>query len=583
MLGAGVSLIGATLGRRPDTDKYLTRTSWGMAWDRASQARASVSSPWQSSTQLRAGVAMPWTDGGDYVHPSWSLGWARRPDHRVTARIRWADFAHQPRPIFTFPWERFLQRRREAGFPWNRFTTVHRGWAFYWLTPPTRRRGYELDWARGPGERPTWWIPWLAPPQVRDGWSFPWGRGDGLPWLVEPEEAPEPPPVEPPIYDVPPADFVGLDLACPLAWVPGDYVELRFGPFACYASREQRRVIVVLNTINVYRLPDYIPIRATAVELHTDVDSWAWSVRIALETREDLDLVKPTPAGQRRVRIEINGYAWHAMIEGLDDDRAFTSFGASVRGRSETARLAAPYALARSKETTFDRLAQQLVDEELTNTGFTADYQAVDWLVPAGAWHYQELTPIDAISRVARASGAVVQSHASDDQLIIAPRFPVSPWDWTSTAPDKTIVDDLIDSMRLQVQSKPLYDAVFVAGELEGVSARVKRSGSAAETYAPMVVDPLITHADAARERGRNILGDRGELARVEVDLPLFATPLAAGQPGLVLPLQLVDVAEASETWRAQVVGTGIRAIRQGKELEVAQTVTVERHYSDAN
>lgn len=56
----------------------------------------------------------------------------------------------------------------------------------------------------------------------------------------------------------------------------------------------------------------------------------------------------------------------------------------------------------------------QLVDEELADTGFTASYDTVDWLVPPGAWFYDALPALDAISRLAEASGAVVQSDPAE-------------------------------------------------------------------------------------------------------------------------------------------------------------------------
>ena len=133
------------------------------------------------------------------------------------------------------------------------------------------------------------------------------------------------------------------------------------------------------------------------------------------------------------------------------------------------------------------------------------------------------------------------------------------------------------------MQSRPNFDAVIVAGEHVGVAARVIVEGEAGQTYAPQQIDQLITHADGARGRRRNVLSDRGGQASIETDLPLFAAPLATGQPGRVMPLQLVRRITGEGTWHGLVTAVRINATRQDKAIDIVQTVTIERHYTDAD
>src|SRR5690606_8761824 len=133
--------------------------------------------------------------------------------------------------------------------------------------------------------------------------------------------------------------------------------------------------------------------------------------------------------------------------------------------------------------------------------------------------------------------------------------------------------------------SAPLYDAVVVTGELagKGVTCKVRRAGEAGNLYAPQVSNPLITEAAAGAERGRNVLSDRGEQASIDLTLPLFAAPLLAGQTGRVLPLDLVEVQAAEGTWHGLCTAVRIEARRDDKAVVIEQTVTLERHYTDAN
>lgn len=82
--------------------------------------------------------------------------------------------------------------------------------------------------------------------------------------------------------------------------------------------------------------------------------------------------------------------------------------------------------------------------------------------------------------------------------------------------------------------------------------------------------------------RGAAVLADGGEQAIVSMQVPLFA-PTAVGMPGLVLPLELVEIVEA-ESWKALAIGVDISAQAGGDgHLSVSQTITLERHFSDAN
>jgi hypothetical protein len=436
-------------------------------------------------------------------------------------------------------------------------------------------------------------MPAAHPPHHLRRWLLPWRHAPLVPWKVHSPGLQPPPDTDPPPpWHVPPGDQVAIRFAC--AWhVPaGDAAAIPFSPAACYYAWPRPRVYVVENSAAVVRLPERSPIAVNAISLAQGVDDVHWSVSMDLADPADLALLLADAGGPKLVEITINGYVWTAIIEGHQQDRRFPGRSVRVAGRSQSALLDAPYAPLRAKVQTADRLLQQLIDEELDLTGFTADYSAVadmtgigGWSVPAGAWHYDAQAPIAAVRQLAAASGAVVQAHPWDTQLIIAPRYPASPWDWATTANDRYLQDDIILADSLQLVSRPRYDYVLVSGEQVGVSDPVVRDGELGATRAPMVVDALITEHIAARERGRNVLGDRGEQAQVDVTIPLFAIDVP-DTPGLILPLYLVEVAAPEGAWKGLATGTRINATVQQTNgvgvLVVEQSVTLERHYTDA-
>lgn len=350
-----------------------------------------------------------------------------------------------------------------------------------------------------------------------------------------------------------------------------------------------RRVYIIMNDVSVVRLPERTPIHVLAVDLNASVDAWCWSARLELADPSQIPLLAPDGNGPKVVEITMNSYVWTIVIEGRDSSREHANASATVTGRSQTALLSDTYTAKRSRAVTDGYSAQQLALQEITDRAlpFTIDWQGLDWVVPGGVWYYQDLAPIDVISQIAAARGAVVQSHPSDPTLIVQSRYPVSPWAWSAGAADVALPVGWVTNISAQQQSKPMYDAVIIAGQAQGVLAKVTRQASAGQTFAAQVVDQLIVTPQVATERGRNVLADRGMQEQVGLDIPLFAPgTITAGMSGLYAPLLLVDVQDPDDPWQGQSVGVSISARRAGpdnKALEVWQRVSLERHISDAH
>jgi hypothetical protein len=94
---------------------------------------------------------------------------------------------------------------------------------------------------------------------------------------------------------------------------------------------------------------------------------------------------------------------------------------------------------------------------------------------------------------------------------------------------------DAVARESLRWQEKPAYNRVFVSGQEAGVLGQVTRAGTAGDVLAPMVVDPLITEAAAARQRGLAILADTGRQIEVTLRLPVLA------ETGIVEPGAFVE------------------------------------------
>lgn len=444
---------------------------------------------------------------------------------------------------------------------------------FVWLAPLPRH--HALSWQDGMGRSPQLQFGFSHGLRRSKQWSMQWeiGRrpriGESHPPAIPPEVPPEP------------RRHPNLDFICPssrqeLAWRPT--LLLDFGTHPCAKSGFDvpiLKVYFVSNSIDVVRLPGREPIPVKSVQIAIDTDSWAWGFSANLPYSA-LEMVEPTSSGPVEIEITINSVTWVMLVEGFEARREFGQSALSIRGRSLAAYLAEPYASKRSFAPHLPFTARQLAEQELTRadrvTGFELEWRLPDWLVDAGAWSYQAQSPIGAIGRIVESVGGYVHAHPRLKTLVAKSSYPELPWHWESMPADRTLPIDVVKTLNLRWQEKPAFNAVIVSGERQGVTGRVIRSGTAGDILAPMVVDSLITHPDAARERGRSILADTGKQALVTLELPML------NSVGLLDPGLLIAVGDGGATWRGLVRATNIAA-SWNDGLTVRQTIEVERHF----
>lgn len=510
--------------------KPAARERWQDAMHSSSAARA----PHAYLSRTRIGSGIVWVDGTSVGARAWSAYVAAYRRH--TARgAAWVE-GSPVRLLWGVPWVRLWPRHRGYEHAHDEATRTCRVW-----TCPSAY-GRKL-----PGLLAKYWAPWEEAMRPRFIWP--------------PPEPPEPP-VEPPF--VPDLDLV-LECRLPVPlWSPVafdlwiDTCDRVTNPNIVPVAG--RRVIIVVHSLTITTMPDGTPIPCDAISLRADRDSWCWGWEASV-----LKAASELAEQQREVQITVDGNIWTGLVETSRMSRRHGWSATQVGGRSRSAILAAPYTDARSRLEALDRTAVQLAEDELYNTGWTLSWGSVDWLVPGGVFAYDALTPIEAVVKLATAIGSIVQTHPSDPTISVIPRYGVSTWDVPAAAVDWVIPGDIVLDMTVAWRPETLYRGVWVSGQGAGVLTRVFRTGTDGAPYKQMVVDPLITHIDAARERGRQILCAGGKRADVTLTLPLSTSV------GLIKPGQLVEV--TTPAFRGYVDAVSINARR----VSVVQTVTIER------
>ncbi|WP_167309990.1 hypothetical protein [Ralstonia mannitolilytica] len=252
-------------------------------------------------------------------------------------------------------------------------------------------------------------------------------------------------------------------------------------------------------------------------------------------------------------------------------DREFGKAVLRVSGRGKSGLLDEPDAPFMTFSNAQVRTAQQLMNDALTvngaSIGWTVDWHIIDWAVPAGAWSHQG-TYKTALQAIAEAAGAYILPDPAQQKLNVLARYPVAPWNWVSVTPDIVLPSDVTSREGIRHVRRPRYNRVFVSGQAQGILGQVTRAGTDGSILAPMVTDQLITHVDAARQRGMAVLGDTGNQKHLSLRLPVLQ------ETGIILPGKFVQYVDEG-TVRVGLVRT--TAVDTGMP-EAWQTIGVETH-----
>ncbi len=559
-----------------------------IAWQRLRRVDRSTRATWDGTDHLghtvRQSVRQVAEQIGRAVRSPWSGTTPVRPG---SSRVGWSALEH---------------RGRLARVPWINLDPSARTYRAPWGAPDPRDHGLAIPWWGGEGTR--------ADETLRASWrEFPAvGRPIVVPWIntLIPRD---------PLhrtywgrelyaricrrnYQHPHGLAVHIDLVVPLSRVDdGDHIRFRFEPLSYDLRCTQRepsgwrdnylyqrpplgswpvspklKVWWTMNTAQMSRLSDNAPVEVFSLDLSADIDSWCWSFS-ARVPEASLALVMPLDEPVA-VACDINGHQWTALVEGWSEAHSFGRREYTLRGRSQTAMLAEPYAPARAGSNATATTARQLAEAELEYTGYTLDWDVVDWLVGAGALSYSNASPLKVIQQIAEAAGGRVISHRTAKELRALPRLHSLPWSWGAATPDMGISDYVVRQLRREYVPTPVVNAVFVSGEHQGVMTKIVRTGSAGDLLAPMITDALITATEPARERGKLAIGQSGKWSRESLELPLTRS---ASLPGLLEIGQLIEMEERGTPWRGQVVGVRV-SCDFGRGLRISQQIDVERY-----
>lgn len=330
-----------------------------------------------------------------------------------------------------------------------------------------------------------------------------------------------------------------------------------------------RRYYLMQPTITCVRVSDDIPIVISNISISRSRGQWASSVSIDFSSRIDA-----SRAENQLLKVDINGYEFFTLLEQTSVSKVFGNETYRGTGRSRSAELATPYVLPISYTNATSRSFSGLLNDMLQFTGWTIALNGiVDFNVPAGAFSVGNKSPIDAVQEAVAQLGCMLLSNDETKALTVVPRWPTVPWLMDGVIPDLTVHDAVITSYSESKEIGTECNVVWLRGEQQGISAKVKRAGTAGNIAADDISAQLIVDNQAARTAGTNALADTGNKLNINMSLPIMAD-LPPATPGMLIGIREgVDVFKGtcdSVTISASVSDTG--------DIDVEQTITVVRH-----
>lgn len=543
----------------------------GCGWQAARPvAPAQLTAPHATTTAVPAARALPWRVASRMSAAARSP-WSSGVPMRTSARAPWSVAARLAPRRTSSAWQPAIPVPARLAAPWQPATSVgsHRldGWQVAYIIRPLATR---LPWGAG--------LPLRLALRTSAGPAealeavlsrLPWGWGEPLPPGRSAIIA-TPPPEPWRCYTPPAGDAANLLFGREIPRTADILFRCRGGVAGAIVI-PIRSTYIVINNVTLVRLPDNTALQAYSLSLKWDIDSWSvgWSASLPAAA---LDAVMPTGIGEPvELLATINETPVRLLAESIARDRRFGDARLNVGGRGRVAWLAAPYAPTVARAASSAMTSQQIAADAITDNGvpigWGLNWQIPDWLVPAGVWSHQG-SRIDAVRRIAEAAGGYVLGHRTDQTLHVRPRYPLLPWEWSAATPDLIIPAAVASTEAIAWSESPAYNRVFVAGQEQGRTGQITRAGTAGDILAPMVTDPLITHADAARARGASILAAGGRQATVTLRLPVLP------ETGILDLGQLIEYQDGSTARRGLVRAVAVDVGRP----TVWQTVEIETH-----
>lgn len=395
--------------------------------------------------------------------------------------------------------------------------------------------------------------------------DLPWDKAKAIHYRKHPVQ-PWPKP-EIPKYE----GSTDLNFICLCHDVDSHNVVLNFGADDCIPALPKRNWWYIVNTLTAERLDTGEKIKVMDGTYSTSRSQWCWTYSITVAHTEK-DKLQPIDDQPVILKVMINGFEHHILLEDPEETRRFASVLYTYPGRSVTALNSDKYGPTRSFIQDNERTSVQLVQAEIdrTQSNTALDWKLIDdlgWIVPTESLSYAEFAPIDAIKQVVDAGGGFIYSQKAGNTLTILPRYQKGYWD-SMTVEDYDILlsESLVMQQNIKQNDEYItnFNAITVVNSRSGESLKVQQRGTSGDMPLETVTGPLFNVVSGA-SYGKN------ELVKANIqELHTFSDIPVSSEIGEMLPGKTI-------AFNGQWWGVIDSVSGSFSHEKVNETITVER------
>jgi len=395
--------------------------------------------------------------------------------------------------------------------------------------------------------------------------DLPWDRAKAIHYRKHPVQ-PWPKP------ELPKYEGTGdLNFVCLCHDVDSHNVVLNFGADDCIPALPKRNWWYIVNTLTAERLDTGEKIQVMDGTYSASRSQWCWtySVTVAHTEKEKLQPIDDQPV---ILKVMINGYEHHILLEDPEETRRFASVLYTYPGRSVTALNSDKYGPLRSFIQDNERTSVQLVQAELdrAQSNTTLDWKLIDelgWIVPIESLSYAELAPLDAIKQVVDAGGGFIYSQKAGNTLTILPRYQKGYWDAMSVDDyDILLSESLVMQQNIKQNDEYIADfnAITVVNSRSGESLKVMQRSTSGDVPLETVTGPMFNVVSGASY-------GKSELIKANIqELHTFSDIPVSSEIGEMLPGKTI-------AFNGQWWGVIDSVSGSFSHEKVNETITVER------
>jgi hypothetical protein len=530
--------------------------AFGFEWQLGVKGCFRFGFKWSTGDMSVTTARMPWGTGARAL-AAHELAWQGWPDSLIESAFEW-EKAENANDDFTLPWVNARLETIQTGMAWEDSPDMKVPIHWVWQATARAARPVVLPWGNAQALAQAFNLPFLPCAKHGKGWRLPWQKAGRPLWyypqlIIRPDDPDQ-----------------------------GGGHDPETGTWIIFRKRAYR----MFHDISLKRLPDMLPIPVSGLSFTMTADSPHITFSASVIGREAFASVLASEStGEILVQADIDGLVFNSVLDPASASRSFANDSYSISGRSLSWYLGNPFSKPRDRTNGDDSTAQQLALAELDGlltTGWTVTWpETGDWAIPAGAFSYANLTPIQAIQQLADAGGLMVVPSLTGKALDVRFRYPVLPWDYAATTPDLIIPTSAALSIPQKYYEPYDYaNAVYVVGgSVGGVMARVWRSGTAGDQLMQQVQNNLATDATTAYNIGKRALASQWKQPIIrEIEIPFDNVSFPIAELGQLVKVQ--DSEDGNVYGIVSAVTISV-TVQDGGMVEVSQSIRLGENSGD--